>query len=497
MSELSTPVRGSDEQKKLHDELFKKHHVLAPRDPNVSLSSTKSDTNDSANSTFDSDANFSIITHHQVANDPQTPRYREEFKRRPNTDLDLSPAEPSPRKKILNGSPRSLGVKNVSNSLHKLALSNSNTGSSAPSTAVLESQSQPPSSIMKKSNFNYDRETSKRMVAKIPELSSAIDSNGELNPLKASKAVTFSPRKQFMNFPKPGRYSSPLSDAINGKPRSVRSPYLRSPRKVKSTGTSSSDWVDDDLQQEEDEAGREQQSKKNQSRKKKSSSSTRNGKGIMSAIFNPHTPYIISLYLQLLFNVAIVSILLYFVYTFISTVRADVENKVDSYATDIIQEIAICAREYSRNNCQPGHRVVALEAACSEWEKCMNRDPTTVGRARIGAETFAEIINGFIKPISWKSMFFIVFITVGSLVLTNAAFGTYRNYSGEDLRPPPQQSYSDVPMTPHILQTPHQTPYKSLQVNPAYTRYYTPKASSPNSGALVRQRNRSAKKAKK
>ncbi|ODQ57705.1 hypothetical protein WICANDRAFT_19756, partial [Wickerhamomyces anomalus NRRL Y-366-8] len=139
-------------------------------------------------------------------------------------------------------------------------------------------------------------------------------------------------------------------------------------------------------------------------------------------------PYILSLYLQLIFNVLIVSILLYFVYSFISTVKADVENKVDSYASDIIQEIALCSREYLRNNCQPGKRVVALEAACSQWEKCMNQDPTTVGRAKIGAETFAEIINGFIKPISWKSMTFLFLITVGSLVLTNAAFGTYRNY---------------------------------------------------------------------
>jgi hypothetical protein len=34
----------------------------------------------------------------------------------------------------------------------------------------------------------------------------------------------------------------------------------------------------------------------------------------------------------------------------------------------------------------------------------MNRDPTVVGRARVSAETFAEIINSFIEPISYKTM---------------------------------------------------------------------------------------------
>lgn len=45
-----------------------------------------------------------------------------------------------------------------------------------------------------------------------------------------------------------------------------------------------------------------------------------------------------------------------------------------------------------------------MEKACVAWEKCMNRDPTVVGRARVSAETFAEIINSFIEPISYKTM---------------------------------------------------------------------------------------------
>jgi hypothetical protein len=68
--------------------------------------------------------------------------------------------------------------------------------------------------------------------------------------------------------------------------------------------------------------------------------------------------------------------------------------------------MAVCSKEYLENRCAPNTRVPAMEKACVAWEKCMNRDPTVVGRARVSAETFAEIINSFIEPISYKTMVF-------------------------------------------------------------------------------------------
>jgi hypothetical protein len=41
---------------------------------------------------------------------------------------------------------------------------------------------------------------------------------------------------------------------------------------------------------------------------------------------------------------------------------------------------------------------------CGEWRVCMNRDPTVVGRAKVGAELIAQVINGFVEPISWKTL---------------------------------------------------------------------------------------------
>ena len=34
----------------------------------------------------------------------------------------------------------------------------------------------------------------------------------------------------------------------------------------------------------------------------------------------------------------------------------------------------------------------------------MVRDPKIVGRAKVGAEMLAEVVNGFVEPISWKTL---------------------------------------------------------------------------------------------
>lgn len=178
---------------------------------------------------------------------------------------------------------------------------------------------------------------------------------------------------------------------------------------------------------------------------------------------DPQVPFVISLYMQLFVNVMLISIILYFISMFLLTIRTDINNKINSQLMEITQEISLCAREYERNHCSPDLRVPALEISCMTWEKCMNRDPKVVGRAKIGAETFAEIINGFIKPISWKSMIFLTIGIVGSIIMNNFVFGTYRHYNASlahqfshELQHPQQQYITETSDA-------HQSPSKSFQ----------------------------------
>lgn len=144
---------------------------------------------------------------------------------------------------------------------------------------------------------------------------------------------------------------------------------------------------------------------------------------------DPRVPHVLLLYLQLVCNMILVMVVMYIVYVMITNIRADVRHKIEMYTSDAMHEISRCSRDYYRNKCsndESNVRAPALEKVCTAWEKCMNRDPQQIGRSKITAETFAEIVNAFFKPITWKSLLMFTFLLVGSFVVTNVTFGTYR-----------------------------------------------------------------------
>jgi Di-sulfide bridge nucleocytoplasmic transport domain len=127
--------------------------------------------------------------------------------------------------------------------------------------------------------------------------------------------------------------------------------------------------------------------------------------------------------LQFFFNLCLILLFLYVLIQLIVTVQGDVEQKISEQSmgavllfyhfpkafhdpvtsSEIVQEITNCALMFRNNHC-PGNIIPHMVQPCSEWEMCMNRDPTKVGRARIGAELMAEVLNGFVEPISWKTL---------------------------------------------------------------------------------------------
>lgn len=150
--------------------------------------------------------------------------------------------------------------------------------------------------------------------------------------------------------------------------------------------------------------------------------------------YDVYWPFVLMGYLQLAFNLAVVSALLYLAISFYLTIRRDVELKVSERISALLSEIAVCRKQYAANRCDPHLRVPAIEAACVQWEACMQRNPTLVSRAKLSAETFAEIIEGFVEPISYKTMVFVVTAVGGAVFVSNLAFvvarGRIRRSSG-------------------------------------------------------------------
>lgn len=142
------------------------------------------------------------------------------------------------------------------------------------------------------------------------------------------------------------------------------------------------------------------------------------------------TPQVLLGYLQFFFNLSLVMVFLYLLVQFILTVQRDVEHRISEYSMDIVQEIGMCATQY-RNNLCDNNPVPAMIQQCASWKTCMDRDPTMVGRARVGAELIADVINGFVEPISWKTLVFTLTSLTFLTIFVNSLFSLYRSrYEG-------------------------------------------------------------------
>ncbi|KAK0533791.1 hypothetical protein OC834_002120 [Tilletia horrida] len=130
---------------------------------------------------------------------------------------------------------------------------------------------------------------------------------------------------------------------------------------------------------------------------------------------------------QFIFNASLLAATLYLLFLIARTVQRDVEWKWLEYRAELETHIASCRTSFERNHCASPTLGVDFQAQCALWARCMQRDPDGVGRARVFAETVADIANGFVDRVSWKTMAFTLlclFILVGG---TNSTLSSYRH----------------------------------------------------------------------
>ncbi|KUJ08342.1 uncharacterized protein LY89DRAFT_789143 [Mollisia scopiformis] len=221
--------------------------------------------------------------------------------------------------------------------------------------------------------------------------------------------------------------------------------------------------------------------------------------GYWASVFNyieshPNLPNVLSFYAQLGVNMFIAGLTIFGIYTFWMTVRADVDKASENERALVMTEIAACYTQFVDNGCGSDRRVPALKTVCENWEHCMNRDPDSIGRARVSAHTFAQIFNSFIEPISYKAMIFVILIVTVCILVNNLAFGMFRSkashmHQPQPFFPPPPRNFQwgAPPQTPHYEP---QTPQRSLaydayggQTYQAIMPSQTPGQRSPSKGS--------------
>ncbi|GAA6024057.1 hypothetical protein JCM11491_001617 [Sporobolomyces phaffii] len=171
-----------------------------------------------------------------------------------------------------------------------------------------------------------------------------------------------------------------------------------------------------------------------------------------------NTPYVLLGYLQFgsltLFALLVLSLLVLFLYT----LYTDIQSRLASLTVELRSEMLQCARAYVDNRCEPATRIPAMERRCSEWEECMNRDVVVVGKTRVVAETLAEIVNGFVDVISFKTMLFVL-LTLGITIYgSSAALSVLASRATANHGPGPDRTAAA-----HFYPPPYGLPYNAGQ----------------------------------
>ncbi|KAJ7239002.1 Di-sulfide bridge nucleocytoplasmic transport domain-containing protein [Mycena haematopus] len=180
-------------------------------------------------------------------------------------------------------------------------------------------------------------------------------------------------------------------------------------------------------------------------------------------------PYILLGYLQFFFNLSLILLFLYLAVQFIWTVQRDVEERISEYSMDIVQDISMCALQHRNNLCE--NPLPAMAQQCAIWATCMSRDPTIVGRAKVGAEMIAEVVNGFVEPISWKTLAFTLTSLSFLTLFINALLSLYRSrHQPQALPAPPHQHPHQFPMSPVVPYNNHFGGYLSPAPTPSWGR---------------------------
>ena len=138
------------------------------------------------------------------------------------------------------------------------------------------------------------------------------------------------------------------------------------------------------------------------------------------------TPYTLTLYFQLFSNMIMASIVIYMAYLAYTTIRQDINFKIQRMTLDLLDEISRCLKQYTLNKCHLSTRPPAIEQECNYLDKCQNQDPSLISRSNLTSEILAEITNSFFNKLNYKSISIVLIFLVINLVSNYYIIGNFQ-----------------------------------------------------------------------
>ncbi|KAL9107182.1 MAG: hypothetical protein Q9227_007882 [Pyrenula ochraceoflavens] len=196
-----------------------------------------------------------------------------------------------------------------------------------------------------------------------------------------------------------------------------------------------------------------------------------------------YSPRRITEYAWALCNCAVVLGVLYIMLNVLTAVQKDMNRGNDLAVAQLTTQMATCRNNWEINGCGGPRPPPALEQDCAKWEVCMNQDPQAIQGARIGAATWAAILNGFVDELKWKTMvsrliscylekttgrlkanclLFLQAFAVIFIAIMNLTFGGIYKLVPSASSPPSQPrhfSHNAYPPPYDLIAPPHNPPY--------------------------------------
>ncbi|KAI5948902.1 hypothetical protein KGF57_005095 [Candida theae] len=145
---------------------------------------------------------------------------------------------------------------------------------------------------------------------------------------------------------------------------------------------------------------------------------------------HPHEriPYIVSSYLHLFINFIISMYFIYLVYYIATTIKSDVNHKIQIQKRTIQSQIDTCRTLFYESKCDnPEYNTLPiLRKKCETLALGMNQDPNSIGNlSTINAQIIGLILNSLVEPLGFK--FFMFLLWCGIVVFgCNFVFGFVR-----------------------------------------------------------------------
>lgn len=119
---------------------------------------------------------------------------------------------------------------------------------------------------------------------------------------------------------------------------------------------------------------------------------------------HPDAPRKIVEYVWAFSNIALLGFAFLVIYRIWAMVSADINRGNDHAIAQLSVHMSKCKSSYTENFCGTPHEAPVNHEECKKWEACMNQDPMAIRGARVGAQTWASIANGFFDELSWKTI---------------------------------------------------------------------------------------------